>query len=469
MTVDAAKKPRQAGRKPCQHPYPLLKEQSFMFRFPIALLASVLCASCVAHRPIQDSTSPPIDAANPLDGTPVAIAWSSATQLMMGVDTGAVQPSLLFSPAVESIGSRLRGRGAMRVANVPISLKQGEEPLSRKQDVVMVDQAPYDGLLGWDCIKKYVWNINYPKRSHRFFNKLPAGIRGWHKLPLIPGSDYPQIADKHGRRIILDTGAPHAVYISKKRWNAIKQAYPDAFVSVYSGYSPAAGGFYAHECMHVSSFQLGPLELKNILLCESFANPEVMGIPNDIDIILGYGALVSRQFWLDGPGNALYFSSNSYKVPGPTSFNLMGGTFIQDRNGNGPMKAFVAEWSPAWNAGLRTGDVLVSINGRKNPYPDLVEYVTTQRGAKASVVVLRRNKPMHIQWEVPAAPPAGDYHPTPQAITEQEFETHVKQQEEKEQTSPSQEDPQQKAAAPSGTPEESPAATEGKTGDAPKS
>lgn len=104
------------------------------------------------------------------------------------------------------------------------------------------------------------------------------------------GSDYPQIADKHGRRIILDTGAPHAVYISKKRWNAIKLAYPDAFVSVYSGYSPAAGGFYAHECMHVSSFQLGPLELKNILLCESFANPEVMGIPDDIDIILGYGA-----------------------------------------------------------------------------------------------------------------------------------------------------------------------------------
>lgn len=67
---------------------------------------------------------------------------------MMGVDTGAVQTSLLFSPAVESIGARLRGRGAMRTANVPISLKQDGEPMSRKQDVVMVDQAPYDGLLG---------------------------------------------------------------------------------------------------------------------------------------------------------------------------------------------------------------------------------------------------------------------------------------------------------------------------------
>ena len=292
-----------------------------MFRPSIMLLATMLCVSCVSHRPIQDSSSPPIDAANPLDGTPVALAWSSGTQLMMGVDTGAVQTSLLFSPAVESIGARLRGRGAMRTANVPVSLKDDGEPISRKQDVVMVDQAPYDGLLGWECIRKYVWNINYPKRSHRFFNKLPSKIRSWHKLSLIPGSDYPQIADKHGRRIILDTGAPHAVYISKKRWNAIKQAYPDAFVSVYSGYSPAAGGFYAHECMHVSSFQLGPLELKNILLCESFANPEVMGIPDDIDIILGYGALAARQFWLDGPGNALYFSSTSHRMPAPSSTN----------------------------------------------------------------------------------------------------------------------------------------------------
>ena len=106
---DAAKKHHEAGRKPCQPPNSLLIVNSFMFRFSIVLLATALCASCVSHRPIQDSSSPPIDAANPLDGTPVALAWSSSTQLMMGVDTGAVQTSLLFSPAVESIGARLRG------------------------------------------------------------------------------------------------------------------------------------------------------------------------------------------------------------------------------------------------------------------------------------------------------------------------------------------------------------------------
>ncbi len=381
---------------------------------------------------------PPIDAANPLDGTPVAVAWSSDTQLMMGLDTGAVQASLLFSSAVESIGVRIRGRGNMRTAYAPISLKQDAPPISRKQDVVMVEQAPYDGLLGWNYLKNYVWNINYPKRSHRFFNKLPAGIRAWNKLRLVPGASYPQIADKHGRRIILDTGAPHAVYISKKRWNAIKQAYPDAFVTVYSGYSPAAGGHYAHECMHVRSFQLGPLELKNILLCESFANPEIMGIDRELDIILGYGALLSRQFWLDGPGNALYFSSFTVKTEPPAMINLMGGTFVPGNKDPDTLKAYVAEWSPAWDAGLRTGDTLISINGRRHPSPDVVDYVTTQRGAQATIVIQRGRKQLNIQWEVPDAPPAGDYYPTPQAISEREFEAHVKELEAKEQAAKAQ-------------------------------
>lgn len=400
-----------------------------MFRpnFIVAISCTMLLIGCTSQKPVLDSTSPPIEATTPLEGTPVAIAWNNDTQLMMGVDTGAVQSSLMFSPAVESLNYRIRGKGMMRHAYIPISLKQGAPPIENKQDVVMVEQAPYDGLIGWKSIRKYVWNINFPQAKHRFFNKLPKHIKKWNAIKLVPNSDYPQLNDSLKRRIILDTGAPHAVYISKKRWNAIKLAYPDAFVSVYSGYSPAAGGFYAHECMHVHSFELGSLKLKNVLLCESFANPNVIGIPEDIDIILGIGALADREFWIDGPGNTLYFSSKTYATPPPQMLNIMGGTFIPNSDGSGPMKAYVAKWSPAWDNGLRTGDTLVSINGRKKPYQDLIDYITTQHGAKAHIIILRNGKQHHIHWEVPDAPPAGEYYPTPEAITEEEFEKHLKQ------------------------------------------
>ena len=82
--------------------------------------------------------------------------------------------------------------------------------------------------------------------------------------------------------------------------------------------------------------------------------------------------------------------------------------------------------------------------------------------AQASVVVQRRNRLVRIQWEVPAAPPAGDYYPTPQAITEQEFENHVRQQEKKEQTQPSA-DGQQPPATAGETPDEASPAADGKT------
>ena len=52
--------------------------ECFMFRSSIMLLATMLCVSCVSHRPIQDSSSPPIDAANPLDGTP-AVSYTHLT------------------------------------------------------------------------------------------------------------------------------------------------------------------------------------------------------------------------------------------------------------------------------------------------------------------------------------------------------------------------------------------------------
>lgn len=71
-----------------------------MFRSSIMLLATMLCVSCVSHRPIQDSSSPPIDAANPLDGTPVALAWSSGTQLIGPASRSFLQPRFAHPSAL---------------------------------------------------------------------------------------------------------------------------------------------------------------------------------------------------------------------------------------------------------------------------------------------------------------------------------------------------------------------------------
>lgn len=381
----------------------------------------MLCISCSQHVPVPPG-APPIDAINPVDGTPMAIAWYEDTPLKMGVDTGATQEAILFSPAVTELGKRIRGKGTMQSANVSVSFTERGPHLAETVDVSIVKTAPYDGLLGWATINKYVWNLDIPKGHHQFSETLPARVKRWDHLKLVPKSDYAQIRDPKGRTIIIDTGAPYAIYIARKDWKAFKLDYPDAPVSVYSGFSPAAGGYYAYESTLISSYKIGDLELRNVVACESFADKGVMNTDKDIDIMLGIEAFYRREAWLDGPGNTLYFSSPRTSQYIRSSFNLVGATFIPDKNGNPPCKAFVAEWSPAWNAGLRTGDILVSMNGRKHLDYSVLDYITMQEGAEATVTVQRKNKLITVEWTVPPRPEPGDYHPTPEAVTPEDYE-----------------------------------------------
>ncbi len=392
-----------------------------MTRLLPAACGALLCISCSQHVPIPPGT-PPIEAINPVEGTPMAFAWYEEKPLKMGVDTGAVQHAILFSPAVSELGKRIRGKGSMQSANVSISLTERGPHLTETTDVSVVKTAPYDGLLGWATISNFVWNLDIPKGHHQFCNTLPARVKRWDQLKLIPKSDYAQIKDPKGRTIIIDTGAPYALYIARKDWKAFKLDYPDAPVSVYSGYSPAAGGYYAYECSLITSYKIGDLELKNVVACESFADKDVMNTDKDIDIMLGIEAFYRREAWLDGPGNTLYFSSprGSQYIRSP--FNMAGATFIPDKNGNPPCKAFVAEWSPAWNSGLRTGDILISMNGRKFLDYNVLDYITMQEGAEATVTVQRKNQIITVEWTVPPRPAPGDYHPTPEAVAPEDYE-----------------------------------------------
>lgn len=409
-------------------------------------IAFVLISAGCTQLPIQPPPGAhPIDTINPPEETPLAKAWYRDKQLTMGLDTGAVQESLLFSPTVTELGGKIRGRGLMQSTNIGISLLPGGEPLSKQQDAIVISDAPYDGLLGWKTIRQYVWNLNYPKGVQNFYTSLPSRVKKWNHLHLVKASDFAQVKDSSGRRIMIDTGAPYALYIAKKNWERFKQDYPDATVSVYSGFSPAAGGAYALECMRIKSYKVGNLELRDIIACESFVDKNIINIDHDIDILLGISAFYGREFWLDGPGNTLYFSSRMpVKNPAPP-FNSVGATFVPQTNGRPPFIAKVAPWSVAWNNGLRTGDVLISLNGIKHPNQKFIEYFTSNTGANAEMVVHRKRQIVTVTWTVPPTPEAGEYHPTPEAVTEEDFERHLqeelKQQQEAGQGPPPSEQP----------------------------
>ena len=188
-----------------------------------------------------------------------------------------------------------------------------------------------------------------------------------------------------------------------------------------------------------------------------------MGIPDDIDIILGYGALAARQFWLDGPGNALYFSSTSHRMPAPASFNLMGGTFIQDSNGNGPHESLRGRVVARMGRRPQNGRCSYFHQWKKESLsgPRRICYHPAggsgQRGGPA-----QEQAGAHPMGSFRPRPLPGITTPRPRPLRNRNFENHVRQQEKKEQTQPSA-DGRQPPATAGETPDEASPAADGKT------
>jgi hypothetical protein len=412
----------------------------------------LLCLSLVAcsHRPTPQQGNSPIEAVNPVEMLPMAEAWCDESPLSMGVDTGATQAAVLFSPSIKQLGGKFSGKGSMQTTRLQVSLTRSGKPLAPKTDVSIVKSAPYDGLLGWKTLRNFVWHLNIPQSKHQFFSSLPRHMKGWSHLHLVKGSDYAQVHDTEHRLVLIDTGAPYALYIASHQWEQFKLEYPDAPVLVYSGYSPAAGGYYARECILIKSFSFQGLKLHNVVACESFTNPTLVGLPKEIDIVLGMEALSQREFWIDAPNNKIYFSQVKGASVRPR-LNLVGATFIPQKDGKEPYRAYVAPWSTAWRAGLRSGDYLVSMNGRKHFDAHVLDYITTTEGAEATVVVRRLNNIITLQWTVPDSPEPADYHPTPVAVTPEIFEQMQEAERLKEELKQQSSDPSAQPSSPDHT------------------
>lgn len=356
--------------------------------------ALFLMAACAPLVPEGDA---PAFALNPPDGLPLAAAYVKGSEVTLGADTGNGAAVMFFPDTVEALGGRISGSGAVRETNLAVSFTPRGEPLPGPHFVAMHAPATFancDGLLGWPALRRLVWNIDLPAGKHQFERSLPLGVAGWKRLAIDPQADILTLLMPGVGRVVLDTGAPLAVCLSPEKWKAFKREHPHIRPTVYWGYSPAAGGYYARECAYLASYSLGPWSMKNVLVGETFVTEKAWGAPVP-DYVLGMGALDRRAVWIDGGQGKLYYSRPHGDVPQLLGLNQVGVTFIPK---NGRYVAFVAQNSPAEQSGVRSGDVLVSINGKRPDGMLAVDHATTQPGARVELC-LRRHGQLHlVRW-----------------------------------------------------------------------
>ena len=285
-----------------------------------------------------------------------SIAGKPATFIL---DTGNQQPFVITGADAKRFGLQADREPPPEAAifkaisqPVPVVLLGGaEQQVSFAILKEIVDQGfGQDVLIGWPELKAQV--IHYDRqRGILAINPdpqpRPANARS---LPIIPGPDLMFDAGTEAAPlpVQVDTGWSGGVMLSAPLWNAWSRENPD-LPRTYAWMYWLSTGDVALEQVLASEFRLGRLTLRNVLV-----SPLPDGLTNTAAVI-GLAAFGNHALLVDGPGGSVWIGEPGAALVMP-AYNRLGATFGPD------LSAHVADNSPAAQAGIRDGDVLVAIN-----------------------------------------------------------------------------------------------------------
>lgn len=265
-----------------------------MKRMLLSLMAGMgFMAGC--SLPVPDDT----EEFDPPEDMPMLHGWSGDRKVRLGADSGTEIAALLWSRGARKLGVKLKRRQKVQVSSLPLALEKGGEPMVRNCPVFRLLFAREDGLVGWPVLRRYVWHLDYGNEHHELSRTLPPEVRGWRSAPMVPARHASLVLPGLGR-CMLDTGAPHALYLPKHKWQQWVRENPQLRYDTLMGESPAAGGLFVIETTKVPRLRLGDVELRDVTVCESFCKFRH-------DPIIGGEALMQLEMWVDGPGRRVYY------------------------------------------------------------------------------------------------------------------------------------------------------------------
>ena len=303
--------------------------------------------------------------------------WVKATvngqPIRLAFDTGSSR-LLLFPKAAARLG--------LRLTNAPpdVQLKPGEVPMARTEQcrVVIEDGDPVvtsigvvdvppvlergcDGVLGWGELSPVVVEINARAGVVTHLTNTPPDVADWVKLRIrtnsstlrleIPGSPTSSIS--------IDTGSPQGVQLSPQKWREWRTAHAHQPATEHADFVPASGLVVGEE-VWAGEISFGPLKITEVPVMESSKTDIGIG-GADYQATLGLTALKRLDMILDCKKGVAYLQPRR-SPPLPYQHNRIGAVFTPHSMDGGELVAHVAEGSPAARAGIRNGDILLTID-----------------------------------------------------------------------------------------------------------
>src|SRR6185437_15258909 len=342
----------------------------------LLLIALPACAAFGPSFPRLENYQAGMDAAGKrflvhakIDGKPVTLA----------LDTGNGEGLLLFKPAAQRLGLDLTGvpsdatrqNGkffALETAphDVTIFNTTGKLPLMVADFSVPMD---VDGCAGWALFKNGIFQIDAAAGVIKGLPRVPRESRDWTKLRVRRNSDVLCLEMPGPRKkgiILVDTGDAGGVSLSPLRWQTWTNTHPERAKTLKAYYMGGSGVVVGEESW-ADTFGLGPIELNDVPIEPASPSDMAVGSPEaPYQATLGLTALQRMDLIIDGKSGVAYVRPRTGPFP-PYSYNRASAVFVPrhpGRDKRSDLVAHVLEGGPAYQAGVRDGDIVISFDGQ---------------------------------------------------------------------------------------------------------
>jgi len=256
------------------------------------------------------------------------------------------------------------------------------------------------GIIGYDLFKQFVVEIDFDERkaifhdkkrfhARRYYDKIPISVEGTK-----PYADV-QITQANGQKIdvklLVDTGASHAILINPATDADLE--IPEKNITAVLG--TGLGGEIAGLVGRLNNMKIGRFTFYDLI--SVYPNEDDYGYglrSGDRNGTLG-GELLSHFNYILNYDEAYLYLRRSQEYRKKSEFDLCG----LDLLGKGIKYATIVvnrvrENSPAARAGVKKGDIILSINGMTSTRADLndINGIIRSRHGRTIILKIKRNE-----------------------------------------------------------------------------
>jgi PDZ domain-containing protein/aspartyl protease len=338
----------------------------------------------------------------------------------LSFDTGA-EYTALFERAATRLNlevSHPSGNPKLQAGRIPLSMTEpcrftlGDITQTWRLAVLKLPdhiRPEFDGILAWSSVRKGILRIDAAAKHVGPRMELPGDIDRWSQWQLDPQSRLLTVKVPHATDpnaiLFIDTGNPFGVELNAARWKDWCANHPDRLTTLCANYSPAVGLKVYEECwaekLTIGQFTIAqvPVTPADAVFAQWFTGKNYQGT-------LGLFALTRFEVIIDGRNNCLYTRPID-KPATKYDHNRMGAVFVPQDDKSDLLTAQVLPKSPAYQAGIRNGDVLLKIDDldvtpwRTDPNVlPLSRFWERTVGTKLKLTLSRDDKPFQTTVEL---------------------------------------------------------------------